>query len=206
SLAHTFLILVLLQLYKLNQNNCGKANTFNAGIFLSLAIIFNPIYFVFLPCLLLCVSVIRPFVFREYLLLLVGAFLPFLYILIFDKTFAIDQIKLNFNASFIGDMVWVLIVLVIFFVIFSIAGLIKYSATSSIRFKKLRNILLYILLFGFIGLGTMIISNGSIFYASVVVVPLSLLLPYSFLGLKLKKLLNILAWCLLVIGFAKFFI
>lgn len=209
SLAHTFIILVFLQVYKLNQNQSGKSNTFNAGLFLSLASICNPIYGVFLPCLLICIRVIRPFVFREYLLLLVGVILPVFYVFAVYPGFYISLIDFILNKHFEGNIGWVFLGIlsaVAVFVFLGLIGLIKYSGTSSIRFKKLRNILLYFLFFGGLTLLVITLFGGSVFYASILVVPVSLLLPYAHLALKIKKPINLLAWGVLIIGFAKFFI
>lgn len=209
SVAHTFIILVFLQLYQLNQNQSGLSNTFNAGLFLSLAAICNPLYIFFLPCLFFCVAVIRPFIFREYLLLVIGVLLPIFYLFIFHPSFYINLADFILNKHFEGNIGWVflgILSLAGVFVFLGLIGLIKYSRTSSIRFKKLRNILLYFLLFGGVVLLITTAFGGSVFYSSLLVVPVSLLLPYSYLSLKFKKPINILAWGLLIIGFAKFFI
>lgn len=207
--AHTFIILVFLQLYRLNQNQDGKANTFNAGLFLSLAAVCNPTYAPLLICIFFCVGVVRPFVFREYLLLLVGVALPVVYLFVFYPNFYNNMLDLILNKQFGGSIGWIFLGIISLFMLiifFGLIGLVKYSATSSIRFKKLRNILLYFLLFSGLIIGSLTAFGGSVFYTSLLAVPVSLLLPYAYLEIKIKNVINILSWVLLVVGFAKFFI
>jgi len=143
--AHTFVILAFFQLFYLQNNSDGRKRTFNAGLFAGLAVTFQPALVVLFPFLWVMVTRIRPFVFREMILLTLGFILPLSYALVyityFNQHFDFQWIESSMNA--INHKVNFFSVLALFSLATSISLIVLSYKTSksSIRFKKLHAIL-----------------------------------------------------------------
>ena len=208
-LAQSFVLLILYQLYSLNPQGDARKKSFNMGLFSALAVVCNPLYIMVLPSVMVSLKFIRPFVLREYLLLLLGFFLPFIYLLVFDVELSKNLFHLLDKFQFTGENLLLFIVSSItvgILLCFGFMGIFKRSKTSSIRFKKLRNITLSLTLFLSIGVGLSLAFGGSVYYSSMLTVPLAFILPYSYLSLRIKGLVEVLILTLLLISVAKFFI
>ncbi|SFT85768.1 hypothetical protein SAMN05216474_2765 [Lishizhenia tianjinensis] len=208
-LAQSFILMILYQLYSLNQQDDARKKSFNMGLFTALAVVCNPLYLVVLPSVMISLKFIRPFVLREYILLLLGFILPFIYLLVFDIELSRNLFQLLDKFQFSSENLLLFIVSSItvgILLSFGIMGLLNRSKTSSIRFKKLRNITLSFILFIVLGVGLSIALGGSVYYSSMLIVPLAFILPYSYLSLRIKGLVEVLILTLLLISVAKFFI
>ena len=85
------LMFMLFQLFQLQQNQKGNKATFNAGLFLGLAVSLSPLLIILLPFIYFMVLVIRPFILRELLLLICGFLLPFIYLTLFIFVFEVPS-------------------------------------------------------------------------------------------------------------------
>lgn len=208
-LAQSFILLILQQLYSLNQQEDARKKSFNMGLFTALAVICNPVYIVVLPSVMISLKFIRPFVFREYILLVLGCILPFIYLYVLDVDFSSTFFHLLEKFQFSREnllLFSVFSIIVGLLLSFGIMGILNRSKTSSIRFKKLRNITLSFILFISIAVLLSLSLGGSVYYSSMLVVPLTFILPYSYLSLRIKGLVEVLILTLLLISLAKFFI
>lgn len=207
--AQSFIIIILHQLYNLNQQDDARKKSFNMGLFTGLAVVCNPLYIVVLPSVMISMKFIRPFVLREYILLLVGFLLPYLYLFALNVD-VVDQLfhlldKFQFSSeNFLFFLAFSIVVGIL--VILGGLGIVNRSKTSSIRFKKLRNITLSFSFFIAIGILISLLLGGSIYYSSMLTVPLAFILPYAYLSLRIKGLVEVLVLTLMLISVAKFFI
>src|SRR5690554_615922 len=105
-IAHFFFILSFYQLLSIRQNDDARNNTFLSGLFLGAAATFLPIYVTFILLIWLGVFIMRPFVFREYLLPLVALVLPFLFNFEFLKVWRLiycHSAYSNYHLGIIGQ-------------------------------------------------------------------------------------------------------
>lgn len=208
-LAQSFVLLILHHLYTLNQQEDARKKSFNIGLFLGLAGLCNPLYLFLLPSIMLSIKFIRPFIFREYFLLIIALLLPFVYLIIFqvdvfDRIFTLLNKFEYSDSKIINFSVFMTVTGLI--AIFALFGLIQKSKTSSIRFKKLRNITLSFIIFLSLAIGISLLFGGSVYYCGMLVVPLSFILPYAYLSLKVKGLIEVLTLTIILISIAKFFV
>lgn len=209
-LSHTFLILALNQLFKLRQNEDGREAVFNAALFVGFAASFHPPILLFLPFLFTMVWFIRPFVFKESLLILTGFIVPLIYGGLFLK-FKGEQLDLrlleqttDYNVQRINFLVTATL-----FSLLLIVGLLGIRARlnkSSIRFRKLVRIL-WVYFFLAIIFGVVeFIFFGQIERFSFLMIPLPFFLAYSFTHKSYSSVANILFYITLLYSFAKFFV
>ena len=78
-LAHTCILLTIYNLYELRQNEDGRSTVFNATFFAGLGATFHPPLVAIIPFLLFMIWTIRPFIFRETLLAILGFITPLIY-------------------------------------------------------------------------------------------------------------------------------
>lgn len=209
-LGHTFLILCITFLFQLRQGQDGRKSVFNAAFMGGAACVCSPFLVVVLPFVLLAISAIRPFIFREYVLALVGFAIPLVYLIVFQNDFykgiSITESQVSFfnqntaiaYFSSLGSLI------ILFFV--AVIGLSKRASTSSIRFKKLRNIVIYLLL-TMIALGvTLQFTTFGYLNWVHMAVPFAFILPYAYLVMNKKTVVSLFFYIIILISVVKFFI
>lgn len=97
--ATTILILAFWQLLKLDQNSDGRKAVFNASLLLGLAATFYPLLLISIPFLFGMIWILRPFVFRESALAIIGFVIPLVYVGIYRWAM---EIELN-NSELSSD-------------------------------------------------------------------------------------------------------
>lgn len=153
-ITHTLFLLLLNQIFQLNQNEDGRKYVFNSALFAGLATCFHPIFGVIIPFLFLMVWVLRPFVVRESMILLIGFTIPLMYavtaMLIFNNwyvwDFKFDSYSFQHKSL---DVIAVGVTSLVFFVI-SFIGVQAKLQKSSIRFRKLTRILWFLFFFALV--------------------------------------------------------
>lgn len=183
-IAHTFIILMLYQLFKLRQNEDGRRYVFNAGLFAGLAASFHPPMVVLFPFVMIMVWNIRPFVLRETILGLVGFGIPLLYagVFLWYSGHKIELRILEQSTNYTKKQTDFLVTSVLFTLLFilslvSIQGRMK---KSSIRLKKYIRILYWLLLVAIIFGVIDFIIYFQIERFSFLMIPLSFFLTFSF--------------------------
>jgi hypothetical protein len=209
-LAQTFILLGLNVLFKLEYNADGKKLAFNFGFFFGLAATFHPALIFILPFLWLMMTRIRPFVFREVILVLMGLIVPLIYALLL-AFYVNKEINFNFIEStkrYTQKELIFLVSLVLFAILLftSWIGVRNKTMKSSIRFRKNSHILYWFLVFSIL-LGTI----DWIFYQqyewfSYSVIPLALFLPFSYLSVKFTAISYLLFYVTILFSVIKFFI
>ena len=209
AVAQLFVILMLMQLFRLDQKEDGRKTVFNAAIFFGIACTFFPILLLGAPFLFFMIWVNRPFVFRESMLTVVGIITPFLYCFLSSYFFHINIGILNLNSSsneiYSIDM-WVVIFSAIFLFLMGAKLLLYKAQVSSIRLKKLFRLLFLLTIF-FFGIFLLdVLTYTKVQSLSLMIIPLVLVFPYAFGQKKLKILPSILFHLFFLYAVCKFFI
>lgn len=209
-LSHTLFILVLFQLFRLNQNEDGRKIVFNAGFFAGLAVCFHLPLIIFLPFLFVMVWSIRPFLLRESLLILTGFCVPLIYagatMFIFSIPFQ-QNWELNTHYLWIEELkLLVYFLFTLIFIVLSAFGIRSKLQKTSIRFRKYARIL-WMLLFGGMCIGFIdVLLSRQVEYFSLIFIPISFFSFFAFIRKPLATITTILFLILVIASFLKFFL
>jgi hypothetical protein len=200
----------LYQLFLLKQNDDSRAIVFNASFFAGLAAIVHPPVILILPFLFLMVWSIRPFVLRESLLITTGFGLPLIYggLYLWWLNTSIDLELLKQTTSYDVQRINFLVTASLFLsmLFLSLIGIQSKMRVSSIRFKKLVNILWIIFFVGLImGIGD-VTFFGQIERFSFLLISIPFFLPYAFMSKTWGKIANVLFYLCFIYSFTKFFL
>ena len=208
-LAHLFSILMFVQFLQIKQNIDARILVFNGCFFAGIAATFHPPIILGLPFFMSMILITRPFILREFLIGIIGFGLPLVYGFIFlwfqthSLSFSFfsqsNQLKLHL------DFVITLVVISILFSL-SIISMRSRLQKSSLRLKKqIRVIWVFILL-------SIILGSINFYYFfqiedfSLLMIPLSILLSYSFLNKNYGILAAIVFYLTILYSVIKFFI
>lgn len=209
SAAQFFIVLSLFQLVRLNQNEDGRRLVFNAALFLGIACTFYPLLILAFPFLFWIIWVIRPFVFRESLLTIVGFIIPFIYAGIYNfvlqRRFNSEEFSSSSFEFKIIDM-GVLLFFTFLFFLPGIPGILKKFQKSSIRLKKLFRMISLLLMFSIFLLLLEFLAFKKSEPLAMLFIPLSFFLPYSFGDKEPKAFTTFLFYLVLLFSILKFFI
>jgi hypothetical protein len=209
-ISHSALIITLYLLFKLRQNEDGRKLVFNAGFFTGLAATFHPPIIGFLPFLYFMIWTIRPFLIREIILAFCGFITPLLYAgfyLMYSKT-SIDLQLLKVPSNYDRRKFDFLVSTGIFTLSFllSIISIQTSAQKSSIRLKKMVQILWWIIVTGIV-LGILdYVLFKQIERFSLLMIPLSFLLTFSFTHKTWFHIANGLFYITLIYSIVKFFL
>lgn len=208
-IAHTCIILMLFQFYKLRQNEDGRRNTFNGALFAGLAASFHPPMVALLPFIFFMIWNIRPFVFREIVLVLVGFGIPLLYagVFLWFSGHAIELKILEQTTNYFKKQTDFLVTAVLFTLLFllSLVSIQGRMQKSSIRLKKLVRILWLLVFVGVLfGLGDFLFFQ-QIERFSFLMIPLSFFLTFSFSNKTFGIVASILFYLTLLYSLINFF-
>jgi hypothetical protein len=208
-IAHSFLILMLHQFFKLKQNTDGRAQVFNGSLFVGIAATFFPPLLISLPFILVMILIIRPFILREILLSIFGFATPIIFALVYmwsgntfiDWMILDDKTNFQLQTDFIVSMVVFAILLTL-----SIFSLSARLQKSSIRLKKQIQIIWVLIIFSvFLGVVDFIFYK-QIERFSLLMIPLSMLLSYSFYHKNYGIVSTIVFYLTMLYSVLKFFI
>ena len=208
-ISHTFIILSLVQYFKLKQNADGKEAIFNGAFFLGCAASFHPPLIIFTPVYVFMYLVIRPFIVRELIIFIAGIIAPLLFGLFYLKwnggqlstKLILSKESLQIHKDFIIILIFILILLIL-----STLGIRKRILKSSNRLKKQIQIIWLLI--------AVAICMGSIdffFYQqierfSLLIIPLAILLSYSFFNKRFGAISSILFYFTIAYAVIKFFL
>jgi hypothetical protein len=190
-ISHSFIVLMIYHLYFLRRNKDGRKYTFNAAFFGGLAVTFHPSLIPLLPFVLFMVWAIRPFVFRETVLVIIGFGMPLLYGAIYQ--FMIEK-PLDFQLMKLAtryeqeqlDLLVTLGILSVLFVL-SLLSIRVRMRTSSIRLKKLVRVLWWlVLLFFLLGIFNLLVFE-QIEQFSLLMIPLAFFMTFAFMHKTLNR-------------------
>lgn len=206
--AHTFLIFMLQQLFELNQNDDSKSTIFNVMFLAGVAATFLPSLIFVMPLFLIMIRCIRPLRFRDILVGLIAGVLPFVYLYAAFYILGYSDLPTVFRYTvnaLNGDWLVVLGVLTVA----AILGFVTFMSQwqkSAIRTKRQFQMLLVFffsfLIFAFIHL----LSFQQIDFFSLLLLPISILLPFAFRSESMGMATNGAFYMLIVFSVMKFFI
>lgn len=206
SILSTLLLLILHQMFRLDQNKDGRKQVFNIGFFLGCAAVLFPPIVLLYPFIQPSIWIHRPFIFRENSLLLAGIITPILYLWVFLFYYNLDFFSLLFDFSAISSQWIPLLVLGALLVIASLIHLpvfFQYNSQSSIKLKKNIRVLL-IFLFSCVGLTIVEFFIFSIVeVAQLVLIPFIFLFSYVFGTKKPRKLSVFITYLIIVLSVGK---
>jgi hypothetical protein len=207
--AHTFLILMLFQFFKLNQHSDGKRHVFNGMFFGGMAATFHPPLIGLFPFLCIMYWVVRPFVLRELIIAIIGFGIPSLYAAVFLWYYghAIDLKLLDQLTDYTNKQTDFLVTAVLFSLLFmlSIVSIRSRMSNSSIRLKKLTATLWWFLFVALI-LGCVdFFFFRQIERFSFLMLPLSIFLTFSFTNKTYSFVATLLFYITFGYSIVKFF-
>ncbi len=207
AIAQFFLILALYQMFHLYQNEDGRRRVFNLAFLLGVACTFFPLLLSVILVAFWLVWVLRPFVMRESLLLIVGFMIPLLYGGLFSSYFGIKIQNAQISSTAFELRTEDVIVLggvAFFMILLSLGAMSLKIQQSSIRLKKLFRIILILINF------TLFLTALEYFVfhkketLAMVFVPLMFVLPYSFGYKKQREITTVVFYLLFFFSVGKF--
>jgi hypothetical protein len=206
--AHTFLIFMLQQLFELNQNEESKSTIFNVMFLAGAAATFLPSIILLLPMFFVMIRCIRPLGYRDVLIGLLAAVIPFIYVYSAFYVFGYSKLPALFwytESTLNGDWLVVLGLLVIS----ALMGFVTFMnqwQKSAIRTKRQFQMLLA-LFFIFLILALFhLLSFQQIDFFSLLLLPICLLLPFAFRSETVGMASSGAFYVLLAFSVMKFFI
>ena len=209
-LSHTCLIGMLYFFFKLRQNEDSRANVFNGAFFAGLAATFHPPLIGFLPIIFVMVWGVRPFVAREFILIILGFGIPLLYagVFIFFSDHTIQLRLLEQATNYYKKQVDFLITSILFTLLFilSVIAIRGRMLKSSTRLRKMVNMLWWL-----VGAGVILGIIDYIFFEqierfSILMIPLSFFLTFSFSNKTVGLTATTLFYLTFAYSFVNFFI
>lgn len=209
-LSHSVCILMLSQLFRLNQNEDGRKLVFNAAFLVGLATCFHLTMIILIPFLFFMVWIVRPFVLRESLLLLAGFTVPLLYagVLMLFQGQSMDQSWDIYFHSFYDEQLTILFIasIIVLFIIISFFGVRAKLKKSSIRFRKLvRMLWVFLFLTVCIGILDVMLSQETESFSLLFII-LPFFSFFAFVKKPLSHVANSLFFIVLICSLLKFFL
>ncbi len=209
-IAHTFFILAIYQLFKLQQNEDGRKHIFNAAFFAGVATIVHPPLIIIFPFLYFMVWTIRPFVWRESLLLGIGFSIPIIYgTVIYYLGGQLINLKLIRQPIIaeIGTLnFYVSLSSLVILIALSFAGISVKNKKISIRLKKLTRLIWFFVIIATILGAYDIFFFGQIERFSFFLIPISFFLPFAFTSKTWGGITEFLFYLAIIYSVIKFFI
>lgn len=208
--ANTFLIIGFSYIYKLRRQIDAKSTIFKTAFYLGIASCFYPPYTLYIITVFVALLIIRPFVMREYIISLVGFFIPWCYLLSFTYINKggiylefINELQFNNSISlkYFESNVYIKTLLISFLGIILLHGFFTWMQSlqmSSLRFKRLNQLNISFFILGFILSILEIFIIDINFNILVLALPLTLILPFGLTEAKNKTFPSFL-WYLFII-------
>jgi len=209
-IAHLGLILMLYQFFKLRQNQDGRIPIFNGAIFAGIAASFHPPLLAFLPFLLFMIWIIRPFIFRETVLALIGFGIPLVYatVYLWQSGHGIELEIIEQSTNYESKQLDFLVMAILFTLLFilSLVTIRGRMQKSTNRLRKLVSMLWWLVSMGVIfGLVDLFFFK-QIERFSFLMLPLSFFLTFSFSNKTFGGIATFLFYLTFLYSWIKFFI
>ena len=194
--------------FRLNQNEDARKIVFNVAFLFGIATTFYPLFLIAIPFLFWIIWVVRPFVFRESILTLIGYVIPLVYAGVYSMVtgFKIsgDQFSSSSKEVFLIDL-FVVGTAVVWFLLFSLKTLFRKMQQGSIRVRKLYNMLLMMVFLSMLLTTVEYLVFKKVETISLIIVPLMFVLPYGFGYKKQRPTPTAFYYLLFLFSVSKFF-
>lgn len=208
-IAHFCIILMLLQFFKLRQNEDGRKQVFNGALFAGIAASFHPPMVVFLPFILIMIWTIRPFILRETTLAIVGFGVPLIYagVFLWYSGHTIELKIIEQTTNYTNKQTDFLVMAVLFTLLFllSLFTIRGRMQNSSNRLKKLVSILWWLVLISVLFGVVDFYLFRQIERFSFLMLPLSFFLTFSFSNKTFGGMATVLFYLTFAYSLIKFF-
>lgn len=209
-ISHSCILLMLHQLFKLRQNEDGRRHVFNAAFFAGIAASFHPPMVALVPFFMIMVWTIRPFVFRETILALIGFSVPLLYagVYLWYSGHEIELKILEQTTNYTNKQTDFLVTAVLFTLLFllSLFTIRERMLKSSNRLKKLVRILWFLVVVGILFGIIDFYFFSQIERFSFLMLPLSFFLTFSFSHKTFGMMASFLFYLTFTYSLIKFFL
>lgn len=209
SLAQPLLVFAAVHLFRMKQNEDARKHSFNAAFLYGVACIFMPSLLLCTPILFSMIWVIRPFVWRESVLVVLGLTGPLFYSGVYNLVMGSKVDRTQFDSGFdaMTNMCVLCFVTVLFLMLLSTVGPLSLKLRgSSIRIKKLFRILLLMFVLSSVTVGLEFLMFGKLSTISIIAFPFMFIFPYAFGQRELRLFPTIIFYLGLVLTVGKFFI
>ena len=203
---NVFILLVLMKMFQTHRKETAFGELFDSGTLLGISVLFFFPSFVFIPLVWICLTIIRPFICRGWIIGFLGFLIPFIFVAAYfflrdglesvfrDKIISpFSEITVSFD---IQGPSWLLAGLVLFIVLVSLPGAFRGKAIITLRAKNHFLILLWFLILGLVG--TTISPYSSEIIYLFCGIPLSVFIANFFLSVKRIFLAEFLAFSWMV--------
>jgi len=202
------LAIFLVKVVDLDQNESAVHTSFIAGFIIGLAFIFTYWVIPLGAIVFLSISTFRPFIWREWIVGILGLSLPLIYvycmIYIFTGTISFEILKPEITVNSISIIDWTAYSVFGVMILGSLYGLAKHYSTLTIVQRKQMNVLIQFLLL------SLILSLVIYFYTGIgmllFTVPLVSLLTIYVVNLKREKWFGLLFGLLLIVNLLRIFV
>jgi hypothetical protein len=176
-LSHLFVVLALHQLLKIRRQEPAKSIVFAASFFIGISVVMSPLMIIITIFPWICLAIFRPFVWREWVMVFLGMFLPLFY---YASTYYLTVGKIELDHTQImlfkpaANLLLTNIVNWVFFGLVVIGSIIKFLAISRGEVVRFRNMTLVLL--NLFWISVLAFLGGGYFYEQfylAVCIPLS---------------------------------
>jgi len=192
-IGNTFFIFTLFQIFDTYKNPACANRIFNAGFWLGVASLFYFPFVFFLIVLIAALSILRAFNLQELLMILLGMFLPYLFVGLyffwFDRFdfFYEHQVGRNFDFLNLSSIpftwdVWVKLAIFLIALIYVITSNGSYLAKKNIQVQKKINILYWVPIAALVSLPFQ--ANATLEHFLLLAPTLGIFLALTFTSLK----------------------
>lgn len=205
-----FVLLILRRLLSIHRQNSVLSESFDAGLLAGVASLFYFPALLLVPFIWACLSVLRPFVWREYLLVFLGVLLPWLFALVwmlYDGDWSLFSHLIPYQGfdinAFFSQLIWIDYALIAVNGLLLIAAARHFLAAVTASTKRERNVKqLFIILSVFLLLifGTSLFRESETYRLSLLSIPLAMLYTYYFFSAKRQVLASLLFYGWLVLA------
>lgn len=208
--ANLFIVLVLNALLKMYRSTVSYVGAFEAGMYISLASLFYFPAIMMLPFGFIALGILRPFVWREWIINIVGFITPYLYVFVFyywnnqANEFIYQKIinpiaNANLQWSFFvqkNPVLWMFTGLLLLSLAWTNSGF----SGQKLKTQKAYMILFWMLAFAIISL--FIAAEVSMITLSMLAVPSAIIYSNYFFSVKREWIGRLLLWVLYLMIFA----
>jgi hypothetical protein len=196
--SNLFLALAISKLFKIKRQISCKGLVFDSSFLILFSSIFYPPYLIFILLPWVCLTIIKSFDFREWLMPLIALFIAGIYFYLIivlsssnlisiysNSLFGFEKINLNTFFVFCFGLIAIGLLLALYF-------LFQLNSSASNRFKKLSLVLVVFLLLSSIILTYNFYNEYYVFGLFSVFIPVSIVLPFALVHSNKKNLIEVL--------------
>ncbi len=209
TLAQTFILLGLHNIYALNQQDDARKKAFNLGLFVGIAICLVPAYFPLAPLSFMQLWTFRPFRFKEFILLLFGMITPLFYafyISLFSAEIKLTDVYIHVDQNIYRTILQYLpIAIIALSMLFAWSGIRSRLQKGTVRIRRIIRALQILLLLGIYYIVTDLMFSSNYSASVVIAIPITFGLSLASTHNKLSRFTLPFLYLVLMATMIKFF-